>query len=475
MSTNQLKVEITPFGAWMIGVGCLIGSMAWLIHPSMLARGGVVTTLAAWILAALVTLPLALILMELSSMFPAAGGPYVYKYYALKRLIGDKGELLGFLSGWLFWIANTVGLACIANGVCNLASLLIYGGTQLCPLWFGPVVILFFFGLITVFNFLPAGKASKLNDVFTVIKLLMALSFTILVITKATNPVANFISNAKLELLTPQLFATQLASISMLALAGYSFIEATGCVSFETKDAKRAVPRALFLTLITATIIYIAMALSIASAGPLSLSADGATMLVTGSNLEANCPGITSYLCGSLAGQTFVWLVILSIFACGFAAVMGLARVSYSMALTNLFPSQFAKLDPKTGVPRFALNFQLVCLLAIALTANLLTKTGMIADAYTFLVETFGFMYAFVAIFYGICVVSLRYTDPDMSRAFRIGKNGNWLVICLALIVISIWGYSALFTVSWKHQIAGLIAWLAGIPVFMYYRRGEAK
>ncbi|MDX2106032.1 MAG: APC family permease [Candidatus Melainabacteria bacterium] len=471
---DQLKVEITPFSAWMVGVGCLIGSMAWLIHPAMLARGGVIATLVAWVIAALVTLPLALILMELSSMFPSAGGPYVYKYYALKRLIPHEGELVGFLCGWLFWISNTVGLACIANGVCNLASLLLYGGAQLSPIWFGPLIIICFFSLITLLNLLPAGKATRLNDVFTIIKLLMAIGFVGLVCIKAQQPVQTFLLNAELKSFTIDSLITKLASISMLALAGYSFIEATGCISYETKDARHAVPRALILTLGTVTVIYIAIALAIAAGAVLALSPEGATMLVAGTNLEANCSGVTSYLAGSLWGQTFVWLVILSIFACGFAAVMGLARVSYSMAQTKLFPAQFARLDHKTGVPRYALNFQLVCLLTIALGSNLLTKTGAISDAYTFLVETFGFMYAFVAMFYGVCVVSLRYTDPEMLRPFKIGKKGNTLVICLAIFVIAIWGYSALFCVNWKHQLAGLLAWLCGIPIFKYYRRGDS-
>ncbi len=97
-----MKVGISAFGAWMMGVGSIIGSWAWLMHAPMLARAGPVASMAAWVIAAILSLPLVLILMELASMFPTAGGPYVYKYYALKRLIPGMGELLGFLTGWLF-------------------------------------------------------------------------------------------------------------------------------------------------------------------------------------------------------------------------------------------------------------------------------------------------------------------------------------------------------------------------------------
>src|ERR1700677_4087135 len=111
-----LKVGIGSFGAWTVGVGSIIGSMAWLMHGPMLARSGPAACLFAWVLAGVLSLPLALILMELSSMFPSAGGPYVYKYYALKRLIPGMGELVGFITGWVFWIWLVSAYSCMSNG-----------------------------------------------------------------------------------------------------------------------------------------------------------------------------------------------------------------------------------------------------------------------------------------------------------------------------------------------------------------------
>jgi amino acid permease len=43
----------------------------------------------------------------------------------------------------------------------------------------------------------------------------------------------------------------------MLAMAGFSFMEMTGCMSAETRDARKSVPRAVFLTLLTVTAIYL--------------------------------------------------------------------------------------------------------------------------------------------------------------------------------------------------------------------------
>src|SRR5580704_16574068 len=80
-----MQVGMGAFSSWTLGVGAIIGSMAWLFHPIMIARAGTLPSITAWILAGIATIPAALILAELSSMFPTAGGPYIYKYFALKR------------------------------------------------------------------------------------------------------------------------------------------------------------------------------------------------------------------------------------------------------------------------------------------------------------------------------------------------------------------------------------------------------
>ncbi len=118
-----MHVDISSFAAWMLGVGSIIGSMAWLFHGPMIARAGTLPSVIAWIVAGIFMVPLALILMELASMFPTAGGPYIYKYYALKRLVPGMGELLGFLTGWLFWICIIGGLACMSNGLSQSSQL----------------------------------------------------------------------------------------------------------------------------------------------------------------------------------------------------------------------------------------------------------------------------------------------------------------------------------------------------------------
>ncbi len=413
-------------------------------------------------------MPLALILMELASMFPTAGGPYVYKYYALKRLAPKAGELVGFLTGWLFWIDLLVALACMSNGLVNLLSSSIWGSANASPLWFGPAIILALFGCITLLNLMQVQSASRLNNIFTLLKFAMALSFGALVLFSHSSSITHVLQTSSPTGST-NLFKN-VGSVIMLALAGYAGIEISGCTSSETTSAQKSVPRAMFMTLLAVMFIYVAMCVAVGAAAPYVLNATKATMVVAGTNVQATCPSVAGYLGGPLWGTAFTVCVVASIVGCGFGLLLATARLGYSMAKTGLFPKQFAELDVQTKVPKYALLFQFWCLCIIGIGANLLARSGILPDAYTFLAETFGFMYAFIALLYGISAVSLRYTDPHLERTFRIGKKGNSLIWILASITILVWGYAAFGCVQWPHQLAGALILLTGIPIYAYYR-----
>jgi len=465
---SEMPVGISSFAAWMLGVGSIIGSMAWLFHGPMLARAGTLASAVSWIIAGVCMLPLCFIVMELASMFPAAGGPYVYKYYALKRLAPGLGEFFGFLTGWLFWIAMVVGYACMSNGLTNMLGTSIWGSANASPLWFGPLIISVLFGITTIFNFKPVNQVASVNNLFTLMKFAMAISFGALVLFAPTSSISNVLQTAS-PMGCTDLFKN-IASVFMLALSGYTGLELVGCTSSETENAQKAVPRAVFMTLIAVAFIYTGMSVAISCAAPYILSANKSTMTIAGTNFYATCPSIAGYLGGPVWGNVFTACVVASIIGCGFGGLMTIARLSYSMAKTGLFPAQFAKLDDQTKVPKYALIFQFWCLIIIGIGANLLARSGMFPDAYTFLAETFGFMYAFIALLYGICAVSLRYTDPDMERPFRVGKHGNALLWNLAIITTFIWGYAAFGCTNFANQIAGLLILLLGIPIYGYYR-----
>lgn len=466
---SRLNVGLSGFASLMLGVGSMIGSMAWLIHGAMLAKAGPLASLTAWVLGALSSLPLALIVAELASMFPSAGGPYVYKYYAFKRLAPKSGELFGFLTGWLFWICLMTGLSCMSNGFANLLSTAFFGSATNGPLWFGPLVIIALWVTTTVLNLMPITNAARVSNCFTIMKFAMAAVFAALVFSAPGTDIANLlnVTNCAGE----GSFWTNVTNVLMLAIAGFGGVELAACASSETSNPQKTVPRNVVLTLLLTASIYISMSVAISMSSPFVLSPDETTAIIQGTSVKATCPSIAGYVGGKIAGAAMTFAVVASIIGCGFACLLNAARIGYSMSETGLFPRSFATLAPGTKVPAAMLWFQMWFLCVLGVGSNLLARTGVFADAYSFLGEVFGFLYSFLAVLYGVSLVSLRYTDPNMERPFRAGKKGNTVAWVLSIVSGGVYTFAAFGCTTLSHQIAALVLLLAGIPVYIINKR----
>jgi amino acid transporter len=465
---SGMQVGISSFGAWMLGVGSNVGSFAFLIHASMIGQAGPLASVLAWCIAAVMALPLAIVLAELSSIFPSAGGPYVYKYFALKRLIPKMGELLGFLTGWIFWIYLITAYSCMSNGLVNLLSSTIWGKPQSGPIWFGPLIIALLFGSATLLNLMRVQSASRVNNLFTVLKLAVAATFILLVLasphTKLSNvlQIANPAGSANLWL--------NIMCVLPLAMAGFSGTEMSGCVGSETANARKSLPRAILLTFITFGFVYIGMCAAVGLSSPFVLSPDKTVAIIHGTNVQATAPSLAGFLGGPTMGAIVTGGVLMSIVSCAFSGMLAAARTSFSMAQTGLFPKHFAKLHPVTKVPQYALIFQFFFMTGIGIGANVLARTGILPDSYAFLGATCGFLYGLLAMLYGVCLIGLRYTDPDIPRPFRIGRKGNLLAWIMAVGSAAVYAFVTFQCTTPAQQAAGIGFLLAGIPVYAYYR-----
>jgi hypothetical protein len=71
---------------------------------------------------------------------------------------------------------------------------------------------------------------------------------------------------------------------------------------------------------------------------------------------------------------------------------------------------------------------------------------------------------------YGVCLIGLRYTDPDIPRPFRIGRKGNLLAWIMAVGSAAVYAFVTFQCTTPAQQAAGIGFLLAGIPVYAYYR-----
>jgi len=101
------------FDGTMIVVGSMIGSGIYIVAADISRQtgspGGLLLT---WVFTGLLTIAAALSYGELASMFPSAGGQYIYLREAYS-------PLWGFLYGWtLFLVIQTGTIAAVAVGIC---------------------------------------------------------------------------------------------------------------------------------------------------------------------------------------------------------------------------------------------------------------------------------------------------------------------------------------------------------------------
>lgn len=460
---DKMRVGISSFGSVMLGVGTMIGSMVWLIYQPMLARAGALPTVTAWTLGAVITLPLAFVLAELASMFPAAGGPYVYKYVALKRLFPSIGELLGFSTGWLYWVALIAGIAAMTNGFATLVTSSIWPQAGTAPPWFGMASIVSLLLFSTLLNLRNVREISRLNSFFTVLKLLLAIAFVALIIFSGQSNFQNLVSSDSTS--TVSGFTDNVMKVLVLSITAFGGIELVACASSETERADKSVPRSIILTLALIAVIYIGICVAICSLVPPDHFA-GATRA-----FDATCPSVARFIGGPVWGTIFTAGVVGSIITCTVNVLLALARISYSMAETKLFPAQFATLDNKNAIPKDALWFQFWSIGILSVLVNIVATVIPSFDPYTFLGEVFGFLYSFLAMLFGVCLVSLRYTDSERPRSFRIGRSGNALAWTVSIITITVYGFIAFGCAQTAHQIASLILMLCGLPIYWLYRR----
>lgn len=110
----EMTKKISLWLAIIININIVIGGGFFLNAPSIAGLAGKLAPLS-WVLCGLLLLPLVLVLAALSRTYPTAGGIYTYSYQQF-------GKLIGFISGWGYFIGTAAGNAVVVHGFSTLAQ-----------------------------------------------------------------------------------------------------------------------------------------------------------------------------------------------------------------------------------------------------------------------------------------------------------------------------------------------------------------
>jgi APA family basic amino acid/polyamine antiporter len=194
---------------------------------------------------------LVLCFAEASSHFTEPGGAYLYA----KTAFGDG---VGFLVGWMNWIARLTSLASLSNGFV-LALALFYPSLKVG--WPRAIVIITTIVLLALIHYLGVKYGAASIYVFTLGKLIPLIGFILLALFAwKTNPIPG-----SFVLPGPE---TKWIDAALFMLFAYAGFENLGVPAGEFKNPRRHLPLALLVGILAIALMYVLVQLGAMSALP---------------------------------------------------------------------------------------------------------------------------------------------------------------------------------------------------------------
>jgi basic amino acid/polyamine antiporter, APA family len=488
LSPTEFVRAMTLTDATMLVAGSMIGSGIFIVSASIArAVGSPFWLLVVWGLTGLITLLGALAYGELASMYPRAGGQYVF-------LRESMGPLMGFLYGWtLFLVIQTGTIAAVAVAFGRFLGVLWPAITPDRFGWFPQADVCIralgctdpsrtielgltpqrLAGLITVWlltwvNLRGVREGKFVQTSLTVVKAGALALLVILGLTIGRNSGATLANFGRAFTAGPSLSGAFVLAAGAAMVGSLFSSDAWNNVTFaaaEVKNPRRNLPLALFLGTGLVSLLYVLANVGYLSVLPLHGTADGATVLSRGiayATQDRVGTAAAEQMFGAAGATAIAIAILISTFGCNNGLILAGARVYFAMARDKLFFRRAGSLNARR-VPAFALIVQSVWVSLLCLTGTY----GQLLDYVIFAALLF-----YVLTTIGLFI--LRRTQPDLERPYRaVGYP-----VLPALYVLLAGSVSVILLIAPQTRtqaIFGLGLVLVGIPVYALWRRVEAE
>lgn len=307
---SATRRDVGIWGASFLALNGMIGAAIFGLPGKLDAAVG---SFAPWLLlmGGLGVMLIALCYADLASRFSESGGPQLYAGAAF-------GHFVGFQTGWMIYASRIAAMAA------NATVLAAYAGAIWPPLD-GPLTIVLTIAAITLVNVVGIKRAVRTLGGLTMLKLvpLLVIAGLALVLVPIQVPTL------------PNISAVE--SVALAALYAFVGFEAATVPAGETRDPRRAIPKALLLTVAGVTLFYMLIQLGYSAA-----------------NLgDSNTP--LADLAALAIGPAGTWLLgltaIVSVLANQLSAVTSVPRITSSLADQGMLPKWFGEISPRFATP----------------------------------------------------------------------------------------------------------------------------
>ena len=441
--TEKLERGLGLVEATSLNMTFMVGIGPFVVIPFVIQAMGGPGSLLAWAAGALLAVFDGCIWAELGAAMPQAGGSYVY----LREAYGAQrwGRLMSFLYIWQTLFQGPLSIASGALGFATYSRYLVERssratgivgafGTHGNNAIAGAIIV-----LVVVLLYRRITEIGRISVVFSVI-----VVGTILWI--IYGGAAHFDARRVFD------FSGAGWNLSWLLFAAlghgtvqtiYSYLGYYNVCNLggEMKNPEKNIPRAIFISIIGITALYLAMQTSILSVIPWREAAQSSFIVST----------FIERAYGSQWAALATALILVTALGSVFAAMVGYSRVPYAAALDGNFFSIFARVHPTK-------HFPYISLLAL----------GAAALAFSLLLSLFSAIRAILAmrciiqfIGQGVGLILLRRRWGSERLPFRM-----WLYPLP--VVVAIIGWAGIFISTGRRpMLASLAAATAGILVYL--------
>lgn len=422
----------------------------------------------ALIFAGLIFVSTALNYAEGTAALPHAGGSSSFARRAFNAPVG-------FLVGWVQLLNYTATVSISAYFAISYLGVFgkylpLFSLLKTNDVWHvGATAALI--GLLIVINVLGIQESSALNLALALTDLMTQLVLVVLGLILLLN-LRTVIANVHFGIAPT--WSNFLASIS-IAMVTYTGIETISNMSEEAKNPGRSVPQATFAVI--AAVLFVSAFLPTIGMSVFPVHMVGGAYTTDLATVWKDDPvaGIVTGFAQPLAFWAGIWVGILAftiLVIATNAGLIGISRLSYSLAGNDLLPKRFAALHPKYRTPY-------VSIVVFGLAAAVLVLPGILVKSAE--IDLLGAVYSLAATFAfasaHLSVMRLRFIEPALHRPYRMPWNIRFGRDSIPVIsVIGALGIGTVFTQLMSQNISNstfiYLGWLIlGALTFVLYRR----
>jgi APA family basic amino acid/polyamine antiporter len=399
---------------------------------------------------------------EGAAMLPEAGGSSSFARQAFN-------ELVSFIAGWALSLDYILTIAISAFFVPHYLGAFWPALTHPPGDVIGGLIVI---GVLAGLNIRGIGESAKLNFFLAIADLATQVLIILIGVFLVLDP-SRLVHQVHLGTVPTYKHLIYALSLSMLAYTG---IETVSNMAEEARDPGRDVPKAVNLILIAVIGVYAGITVVALSALPVTGHGSHATTLlglppphgfqndpvlgiIDHLGLSATIAHVLRYYVGVLAATI--------LFIATNAGLIGISRLSWSLAEHRQLPIIFARLHSKYRTPWFTI-------VVFSVFAGILLipgKTDFLGNLYSF-----GAMLSFTTAH--AAVIALRIKEPDRERPYRMPWNIPFRgkEIPLTAVLGGIATFAAWISVLVLHVDARYVGtgWMIiGLAGYAFYRRSQ--